>query len=49
VSTLDLVHRLQYRIRYYDSRGSSALAGGAVHGTQNYTPFVGVAWSFGPS
>jgi hypothetical protein len=49
VSTLDLVLRLQYRIRYYDSRGSSALAGGAVHGTQNYTPFVGVAWSFGPS
>lgn len=47
VDTLDLVLRMQYRIRYYDARGGWALAGGAVHGTQNYTPFVGVAWSFG--
>jgi hypothetical protein len=44
---VDLVVRLQYRIRYYDERGGRPLAGGAVHGTQNYTPFVGVAWTFG--
>lgn len=48
VESLDLVLRMQYRIRYYDSRGGAPLAGGAVHGTQNFTPFVGVAWSFGP-
>jgi hypothetical protein len=48
VEGLDLVLRMQYRIRYYDARGSSPLAGGAVHGTQNFTPFAGIAWSFGP-
>jgi hypothetical protein len=46
--TLDLVLRMQYRIRYYDTRGGARLAGGTVHGTQNFTPFVGIAWSFGP-
>jgi hypothetical protein len=45
---VDLVLRMQYRIRYYDERDGSRLAGGTVHGTQNFTPFVGVAWSFGP-
>jgi hypothetical protein len=44
---LDLVLRLQYRIRYYDERRGVPLAGGAVHGTQNFTPFVGVAWHIG--
>jgi hypothetical protein len=43
-SFLDLVLRMQYRIRYYDSRGGEPLAGGAVHGTQNFSPFVGVSW-----
>lgn len=47
VPDLDLVLRIQYRIRYYDERRGAPLAGGAVHGTQNYTPFAGVAWSFG--
>jgi hypothetical protein len=45
--SVDLALRLQYRIRYYDRRGGAALAGGAVHGTQNFTPFVGIAWCFG--
>ena len=40
--------RIEYRIRYYNRRGGEALAGDVVHGTQNITPFVGVAWSFGP-
>lgn len=47
VDSLDLVLRIQYRIRYFDTRGGTRLAGGTVHGTQNFTPFVGVAWSFG--
>jgi hypothetical protein len=45
---LELVLRLEYRVRYYDRRGSDKLrtAEGdeVVHGTQNLTPFVGVAW-----
>lgn len=46
VDKLDLLLRLQYRVRYYVSRGGDRLDG-LVHGTQNLTPFVGVAWSFG--
>lgn len=41
---LDLELRLEYRIRYYDRRGGDALADDVVHGTQNLTPFVGLAW-----
>jgi hypothetical protein len=47
VRDLDLVLRVQYRIRYYDERSDARLSGGAVHGTQNYTPFAGIAWTFG--
>ena len=42
--SLQVVLRLEYRIRYYDRRGSGALKDDIVHGTQNFTPFVGVAW-----
>jgi hypothetical protein len=31
---IDLVLRMQYRIRYYDERSGAALSGGTVHGTQ---------------
>ncbi|MEZ4467067.1 MAG: hypothetical protein R3F43_22115, partial [bacterium] len=41
---LDVVLRLQYRVRYYDRRGDAALADALVHGTQNFTPFFGAAW-----
>ena len=41
--TLDLVIRFEYRVRYYDRR-DAALVDKLVHGTQNYTRFVGVAW-----
>lgn len=41
--------RIEYRIRYYTSRSGEALEDDTVHGTQNVTPFVGVAWRFGPS
>jgi hypothetical protein len=47
VRDLDLVLRMQYRIRYYDERSGVPLSGGTVHGTQNYTPVAGIAWTFG--
>lgn len=42
--SLELVLRMEYRIRYYNRRGGSPLEGGMVHGSQNITPFMGVAW-----
>ena len=42
--SLDVVLRLQYRVRYYDRRGDADLADSLVHGTQNFTPFFGAAW-----
>ena len=41
---LDLVLRLEWRIRYYDERGGEPLMDGIVHGTQEFRPLVGVAW-----
>lgn len=41
---VDVVLRAQYRVRYYDRRGDTALVDELVHGTQNFTPFFGVAW-----
>lgn len=46
VASVDLLLRMQYRVRYYVSRGGTRLDG-LVHGTQNVTPFVGIAWTFG--
>ena len=43
--SLQVVLRLEYRIRYYDRRNSGGLRDEIVHGTQNFTPFVGVAWT----
>jgi hypothetical protein len=43
--SLQVVLRLEYRVRYYDRRGNGALKDEIVHGTQNFTPFVGVAWT----
>lgn len=43
---LDVVLRLQYRVRYYDRRGDAALVGDRAHGTQDWTPFAGAAWRF---
>ena len=44
----DLVLRLEYRVRYYDRRGDAKLVTAAgdpvVHGTQNFTPLVGLRW-----
>ena len=41
---IDIVIRVQYRVRYYDRRGGGGLDEGVVHGTQNLTPTVGIAW-----
>lgn len=41
---LDIVIRVQYRVRYYDRRGGVSLRENVVHGTQNLTPTVGIAW-----
>lgn len=39
-----LTLRIEYRIRYYDRRGGEKLSDDIVHGTQNLSPFVGVAY-----
>lgn len=41
---VDVVFRIQYRVRYYDRRAGETLSAGVVHGTQNLTPTVGVSW-----
>lgn len=42
-SQLDVVFRVEYRVRYYDRR-DALLADELVHGTQSFAPIVGVAW-----
>ena len=42
-SDLDVVFRIEYRVRYYDRRDEE-LVDELVHGTQNVSPFIGVAW-----
>ncbi len=42
--TLQLAIRLEYRVRYYDRR-DTPLVDKLVHGTQNFTPFISVAWT----
>ncbi len=44
---LDLVVRLEWRIRYYDQRGGVELVDGIVHGTQEIRPLIGLAWRLG--
>ncbi|MBI4429337.1 MAG: hypothetical protein HY562_09495 [Ignavibacteriales bacterium] len=43
---LDLIVRMEYRLRYYTMRGGNALKNNIEHGTQNITPFVGLTWKF---
>ena len=42
--SLQLAIRLEYRVRYYDRR-DQPFVDKLVHGTQNFTPFIGVAWT----
>lgn len=41
---VDIVFRVQYRVRYYNRRSGDPLVAGVVHGTQNLTPTIGVSW-----
>lgn len=43
---LDLVVRMEYRLRYYKEREGKPFAGNFEHGTQNITPYLGVRWRF---
>jgi hypothetical protein len=43
---LDFVARMEYRARYYDKRGGEAFKDDIEHGTQSWSPFVGIAWRF---
>lgn len=46
---LQVVFRIEYRVRYYVSRGGDRLDPSGndeiSHGTQNLTPFIGIAWT----
>jgi hypothetical protein len=43
---LDLVLKVEYRIRYYNRRGGESLAGSIQHGTQSLVPLVGIVWKW---
>lgn len=43
---LSLVVKVQYRFRYYDERNVDPLMNNIEHGTQNFSPFVGVMYAF---
>lgn len=43
IERLDVVFRVEYRVRYYDRR-DDALVDELVHGTQSFAPIVGVAY-----
>ena len=45
IADLELVMRLNYRIRYYEVRGGEPLDGRLAHGTQDVIPFIGLAWA----
>ena len=41
---IQLILRINYRIRYYTTRGGDDFQDGVAHGTQDIIPFVGLAW-----
>ncbi len=43
---IDLVVRMEYRLRYYSTREGSPLTSSIEHGTQNITPYIGVRFRF---
>ena len=45
---LSLLVKAQYRVRYYNQRDGEELQNKAVHGTQNFTPLVGLSYKFQP-
>ncbi len=43
---LDILLKLEYRLRYYNKRGGEPLADNIDLGTQSISPLVGVSWKF---
>lgn len=43
---LSLLIKAQYRVRYYDARDGEKLENEMVHGTQNFSPMVGLKYQF---
>lgn len=41
---LSLLLKAQYRVRYYDSRDGEKLQNEMVHGTQNFSPMIGLSY-----
>ena len=41
---LSLLLKAQYRVRYYDSRDGEKLQNESVHGTQNFSPMIGLRY-----
>lgn len=41
---LDLVFRMEYRLRYYNKREGNPFQANIEHGTQNITPYIGIRW-----
>lgn len=41
-----LMFKAQYRVRYYDSRDGEKLENEIVHGTQNFSPMIGLSYKF---
>lgn len=42
---IELVFRISYRVRYYETRGGTDLDQGVGFGTQDVIPFIGAAWA----
>lgn len=43
---LSLLVKAQYRVRYYNKRDGLALQNETVHGTQNFSPLIGLNYKF---
>ncbi len=46
IKELDLIIRIEYRLRYYNEREGHPFASNIEQGSQNITPFIGVRWKF---
>jgi hypothetical protein len=42
---MNVLLKLEYRVRYYDERGGSPLINQIDHGTQSISPIIGVSWN----
>lgn len=42
---LNIMLKLEYRLRYYDERGGNPLVSDIDHGTQSISPLIGISWN----